>query len=623
MSELKSLCARLQRDSDPALTTEVSWTQLQNRLQSFVDSPPHPHQLPSSGDPPGAGGVSKVEASTSGASTGGTQEGDQLSVGVSCEGGTPFSDAAVFVVPQRRGRRPGRGRGGRRGGATRGGRRGGRGRQRNPPTPQPSKKLVVGDGELVNLDMLGVLGLLGSDCAGPSGGVTREELMRAEEEESPLSSVPAESSASVEERQRVDGTVSGSPGTQEEGGADGGGVKNDEGDRRNDEGDRRNDEGDSRNEGDRRNDEGDSRNEGDRRNDEGDRSSIEGDRKNDEGDRRSDEVDRNNEDDKKSNEGDRQNDEDKKSVEAGRRNDEGDRRSDEGDRSNEDDRKSDEGDLQNDDVEKSDEADRQNDDVDRRNGEDDKIAGEDASKADQGDSSVGEGSRSDDGDAEDREGSDGKKVDSTVLMADSVGVAQELPVGEQHEEMVVTLSATATPPVGGRDPRTAALSKLEAASGVSGEGVCDEVRCEPPASKPGKRRGRPPKDDSKRKKTENSSGDVENGITAHVDQSGMAAAVLDTSEEVGGAPAPSQKGRRRKTISKLQSSFLPDIPAFAQVSHRTQPAVGVCITAGLTLHVSLPPSQPLSKAPFTWKGFRAPVVKCNPPKLLRIPKEQR
>ena len=568
MSELKSLCARLQRDSDPAPTSEVSWTQLQNRLQSFVDSPPH--QLPSTGDPPGAVEVSKVEASASAVITGTTQEGHQLSVGVSCEGGTPFSDAAVFVVPQRRGRRPGRGRGGRRGGATRGGRRGGRGRQQNPPTPQLSKKFVVGDGELVNLDMLGVLGLLGSDCAGPSGGVTREELRRAEEEESPLSLVPAESSASVEERQRVDGTVSGGPGTQEEGGADEGGIKNDKCDRRNDEGDRSSVEGDRKNaEGDRRSDEGDRSNEddkksdvGDRQNDEDDKKSDKGDRQNDEGDRRSDEGDRSNEDDRKSDEGDRQND--------------GDRRSDEGDRSNEDDRKSDKGVRQNDeDVEKSDEVDRQNDEVDRRNDEDDKIAGEDASKADQGDSSVGEGGRSDDGDAEDREGSDGKKGDSTVLMADSVGVAQELPVGEQHEEMVVTLSATATPPVSGRDPRTAALGKLDAGSGVSGEGGCDEVRCEPPTSKPGKRRGRPPKDDSKRKKTEDSSGDVENGIAAHVDQSGTAAAVLDACEEVSGAPAPSQKGRRRKTISKLQSSFLPDVPAFAQVSHRTRPAVGV------------------------------------------------
>lgn len=548
VSELKSLCARLQRDSEPALSSEVSWTQLQSRLQSFVDSPPH--QLPSTGDPPGAGGVSRVEASTYAVSTGKTQERHQLSVGVSCEGGTPFSNAAVFVVPQRRGRRPGRGRGGRRGGATRGGRRGGRGRQQNPPTHQLSKTLVVGNGDLVNLDMLGVLGLLGSDCAGPSGGVTREELRRAEEEESPLPSVPSESSASAEERHSVDGTtVSGGPGTQEEGGADEGGFKNDK---------------------------CDGRNEGNKRNDKGDRSSVEGDESNDKGDIKNDEGDRSNDDDKKSDEGDRQNDEDdKKSDEADRWNDEVDRRSDEGDRGNdnEDYKKGDNGDSQNDEnVGKSDKADRQNNEVDSRNDEDDKIAEEDASKADQGDSSVGDGGRSDEGNAEDRKDSDGK----TVLMADSVGVAQELPVGEQHEEMVVTLSATATPPVGGRDPRTAALSKLEAGSGVSEESVCGEVRCEPPVSKPGKRRGRPPKDDSKRKKTEDSSEDVENGTIAHVDQSGSAAATLDTCcEEVGGEPAPSQKGRRRKTISKLQSSFLPDVPASAQVSHRTRPAVGV------------------------------------------------
>ena len=661
MAELKGLSPRVQRDSGAALSSEISWTQLQNRLQPLVDGPPD--QPPHTEDT-GVSGTSKLETSTSTISAERTQGECQLSVGMSCEDGTSFADPAVEVGTQRRGRRPGRGRGGRRGGQARGGRRGGhggRGRQRNSAPAQQSKKLVVGDGELVNLDMLGVLGLLDTDCAGPAASRTKE-LRQAKEEESPLPSVQAASSPSGHvEGLAVDGAIcsdAGIQGSQEQKNGQGkrskqvssatgvecdskeavmssrdgegrndecddrntegddrnaeGDGRNDEGDGRNAEGDGRNDEGDARNtEGDGRNDEGDARNtEGDGRNDEGDDRNTEGDGRNTEGDGRNTEGDgrndkgdgRNDEGDGRNTEGDGRNDGDYRDDEGGGKNGEGDGRNDEGDgrndegdgRNDEGDGRNTEGDGRNDGDYRDDEGGGKNGEGDDRNegdGKKDEVdinIGEEYGRNDEGDSragvedgnkggdgSKGEGGRNGEGDSRGKEAEGGKRGESTVLMADSVGVAQELPVGEQHEEMVVTLSATETPSLGGRDPLAVEMSEVGGGSSVSAEGMQGEMRCDP-VSKPGKRKGRPPKDYPKRKKMEDSGKDMENGTTAHggyVDQSGKDV-TLDTCEEVGVAPAPSQMGKRRKTISKLQTSFLPDVPAPVQVSASWRVAVG-------------------------------------------------
>ena len=212
-----------------------------------------------------------------------------------------------------------------------------------------------------------------------------------------------------------------------------------------------------------------------------------------------------------------------------------------------------------------------------------------------GRSSEGERSRSDEGDAEDRENKCRKRGDSTVLVADSGDVAQEVPMGaqelpveEQQEDMVVTLSATATPPVSGTNPDIVMVSKVGGGSDVAAEGVHGEGRCEPPASKPGKRRGRPPKDSSKRKKMEDGSKEADNSSFAHVDQSGKDVA-LDACEEVG--VAPSRVGRGRKTISKLQSSFLPDVTAPSEVSAGTEPGASLFTTC-LILPLPSPPPAP-------------------------------
>ena len=458
-------------DGGAAVSPEVSWTQLGNKLQSFVDSPPHrpPLGLGGAGDG-GNTRPGKMEASSTDASQGERQS----SVGKACEDDTPPSAPPVAVNTQHRGQKSGRGRGGRKGRRGRGGRKG-RGGQNTTLTHQ-SKKYVLGGGELVNMDMLGVLGLLDTESAGPLGR-TSEEVRQAEEEESPLpSSQGGVSPSGHGEGTAVDETISSSVDVVTDQGGGGKGSEevvsvsevwgDSEGPVRGRDSDDNKKEGDS------------CKNECDSNDKTEDGSNKEG-----------------------------------ESVKE-----EGEIRSDDGDSQTDDDR--------------------------------------DENAVKDGDSERG-------GEAESE-----RRSDSTVVVADNVGVAQELPVGEQTEEMVVTLSATAAPPIGEMDPLAVVVSEFTVSSDVLGDIAPTEVMSEPAASKPGKRKARALKDTSKAKKVDDISKAMENGTASGgcVDLNGKSL-TLDACEE-GDEPIPLQAGKRRKTISKLQTSFLPDVPAIAEVCGR-------------------------------------------------------